>query len=209
MDMQGTRPFHLHYHVPDVEYAEQVLTDIGLPLRARFGTVDGEMVAVEAGEQSPDGFRFRLQDAQRGYANVTLTSGKEVQFDHFGVVTSSFDEVVQRAMEADWTVQGVDEPRTFLVTPWSFRIEIHPDDGRIANGLGSWEESRFEDIVLAVPAPREVRQELRKIVGVTRVTVRKREGRPHVPQATLDGNAFAGETTLQSASLATGSQREQ
>lgn len=89
MDMQGTRPFHLHYHVPDVEYAEQVLTDIGLPLRARFGTVDGEMVAVEAGEQSPDGFRFRLQDAQRGYANVTLTSGKEVQFDHFGVVTSS------------------------------------------------------------------------------------------------------------------------
>lgn len=209
MDMPDTRLFHLHYHVPDVEYAEQVLADNGLPLRARFGSVDGETVAVEPGEEPPEGFRLRLQDAQRGYASVTLTRGKHVQFDHLGIVTSAFDVIIERAKKADWTVQGVDGPRTFLIPPWGFRIEVHPEDGRIATTLGSWEESRFENVVLTVPSPSEVEDGLQSVLGhISGVSIRKGESQPHVPKATLGGQAFPGGLTIRASTLAADSASE-
>ncbi|MFC4440463.1 MULTISPECIES: hypothetical protein [Natrialbaceae] len=209
MDIPDTRLFHLHYHVPDIKYAEQVLADNGLPLRARFGSVNGETVVVKPREKPPEGFQFRLQDAQRGEANVTLTRGKRVQFDHFGIVTSAFDVIIERAKKADWTVQGVEGPRTFLIPPWGFRIEVHPEDGRITNSLGSWEESRFENVVLTVPSPSEVEEGLQSVLGlVSGVSIRKEEDRPHVPQATLGGQAFPGGLTIRASTLTADSESE-
>lgn len=198
-----SRLFHLHYHVPDVEYAEQVLAEKGLPLRAKFGVVDGESIAVKPGESPPNGFQFRLQDAQRGYANVTLTRGNRVQFDHFGVVTSEFEEVIDRASDAGWTVQGHNDRRTFLITPWRFRIEVHPAAGRIEKSLGARDEGRFEAFVLSVPTPSEVSEELQYVLGeLSELSVQKVEGRPDIPQATMVGEAFPNGVTIQAASLA-------
>lgn len=203
MTLPGTRLFHLHYHVPDVEYAERVLAENGLPLHAKFGSVDDEMVALQPDEDPPDGFRLRLQDSQRGYANVTLTSGKDVRFDHLGLVTSEFESIVRRAEDADWTVRGIDDPRTFLVTPWRFRIEVHPEDGRVVDSLGSWNDCRFGEAVLAVPEPEAVRDGIRSVVGrIHGLAVReRRHDRPHVPRATLTGDARADGLTIHAASL--------
>lgn len=203
MTIPDTRLFHLHYHVPDVEYAERVLADEGLPLHAKFGSVDDEIIAVEAGEEPPAGFQFRLQDSQRGYANITLTSGKDVQFDHLGLVTASFDSIIQRATDAGWTVQGVDDPRTFLITPWGFRIEVHPEDGRVVDSLGSWEECRFEDVVLTVPESEQVKAGISEVIGhIQGLNIREERGQPHVPRATMNGQACSDELTIRAASLA-------
>ena len=204
MTLPDTRLFHLHYHVPDVKYAESVLADKGLPLRAKFGAVDDEIIAVEAGEEPPERFQFRLQDSQRGYANITLTSGTRVQFDHFGVVTATFDSIIQRAREANWPVHGVEAPRTFLITPWEFRIELHPENGRVVDSLGSWNECRFEDVVLTVPDAEEVRAGLDEVIGhIQDLSVREERGRPHIPRATLNGHLCPDVATIRAASLAT------
>lgn len=199
-----TRLFHLHYHVPDIRYAERVLADKGMPLRAKFGSINDEMTAVEPGEDPPADFRFRLQDSQRGYANITLTPGKSIRFDHFGIVTTEFDSIIQRANDADWPVRGIDEPRTFLITPWGFRVEIHPEDGRVVESLGSWEECRFEEVVLTLPDPQEAAEGINTVIGhIPGFRVREAKGRPHVPQISLGGQALLGEPTLRAASLAT------
>lgn len=203
MTATSPRLFHLHYHVPDIGYAEQILAEHGLPLHARYGSVDDEPVSLTPDEEPPEGFNFKLQDAQRGYANVTLTPGKNVRFDHIGVVSPAFDTIVQRAKDAEWQVQGLDTTRTFLIPPWGFRIEIHPDDGIIAESLGSWEECRFDTVTLAVQNPDEVEEELQDVVGtVSGVDIHQADVRPHVPQVRLSGKAFTDEVTLEAASLA-------
>lgn len=202
MTLHDTRPFHLHYHVPDVAYAQEVLRNRGLPLRAVFGVVDGDTIALEPGEEPPEGFRFRLQDAQRGYANVTLTRGKQLQFVHVGIVSAHYDRILERAREADWTIHGEESPRTFLITPWGFRIELHPADGRIADSLGSWEQCRFESLVLCVASPSDVHAGIRGVVGdIPGLEVGNGRESPHVPRATLAGEAFPEEVTVEASSL--------
>lgn len=203
MTAASSRLFHLHYHVPDIGYAEQVLADHGLPLHARYGSVDDEPISLAPGETAPDDFEFKLQDSQRGYANVTLTPGKDVRFDHFGLVSPAFDAIVQRAESAGWEVQGVDSPRTFLITPWGFRIELHPVDGIVVGSLGSREECRFGTLTLAVQNPDEVEEVLQEVVGtVSEVAIQRTSDRPHVPQVTFRGEVFSDEVTLEAGALA-------
>lgn len=198
-----TRLFHLHYHVPDLGFAEQVLAEHGLPPHAKYGSVDDEPVSLEPGENPPEGFDFKLQDAQRGYANVTITPGKDVRFDHIGLVSPAFESIVERAKDAEWQVHGVDTPRTFLITPWGFRIEIHPEDGIIADSLGSWEECRFDPLTLAVHEPAEVAEELQHVVGtISEIEIQQAEDRPDVPEVTLRGQAFREDVTLEATALA-------
>lgn len=190
MTRPETRLFHVHVHVPDVDYAAAVLADYGLPVNARYGSVDGEAVALGPDETPPADFRFRLQDSQRGHANVTLTAGPEVSFDHLGIVTSGFDDVVERARKAGWTVQGVDEPRTFLITPWEFRIEIHPETGRIAETLGSWEACRFGEVTLSHSTPTAVHSGIEAVVGEIpglHISDQADDG-PHLSRAVLVGD---------------------
>lgn len=202
----ATRLFHLHYHVPDVDYAERSLAKRGFPVRSRFVRVDDELVSFGPAEDLPDEFRFRLQDSQRGYANVTLTSGKEVYFEHFGLVTADFEAVVDRAMSAEWYVLNVDQPRTFLTTPWGFRIELHRTGDRVDNSLGRWEEAHFSDVVLTVSDAEAVTEGLAAIVGdIPCLTVREHHNEhPHVPQATVSGTAFPEDRTLQASGLESG-----
>lgn len=199
MPPSETRLFHLHYHVPDIDYAERVLSEQGLPLHTKLGLVDGEMVTFQPDEKIPEEVRFRLQDSQRGYANVTLTAGKRVQFEHIGIITTKFDSILNRAEEAGWYIHGLDKLRTFLTTPWGFRIEIHPEGNQVEESLGSWEDARFAEIVLTVSDAEAVRKGINSVIGsIPGLTIRnKTHERPQVPQATLTGREFPEEQTIQ------------
>lgn len=204
MVQSDTRLFHLHYHVTDVERAERVLADVGLPPNRRYGRVDGEAVALDPDEPTPAGFRLRLQDSQRGHVNVTIAPAPARRFDHLGVVTADVETVVGRAESRDgWSTHDRDGRRTFLATPWGFRVELQPADGDVANGLGRWETVRFETVVLAVPVDvvDQVREGLREVLGpVSGLDVAS--GAPEhvdVPTARLAGEAFPDERTLEAA----------
>lgn len=193
-----TRLYHLHYHVPDVDYAGHVLSEQGLPLHNTFGLGDGEMISLQPDTAIPEEIRFRLYVSQRGYANVTLIPGKHVQFEHLGIITTKFDSIIARAEAAGWYIHGLEKPRTFLNTPWGFRIELHPEGTRIEESLGSWDNARFAEAVLTVSEPEAVEEGIDSVIGdVPSLTIRDQQGsRPHVPQATLTGSEFADRQTI-------------
>lgn len=201
-----SRLFHLHFHVPDVAVAAAAIDRIGLPPNARYGAVDGESVRLDPGDPDPDGFRFRLQDHQVGHVNITLTSGPRVRFDHLGVVTDAFDAVLDRARDAGWRVRP-NERRTFLVTPWGFRVEVHPAGGRIDEGLGTAETAWIDRCELHVADPEAVRSGLSHVLGgmawgdVRSVEDGSTDGAASVPVVELAGTAVDGGVTLRTASL--------
>lgn len=204
MTPPSTRLFHLHYHVPDIGHATDVLAAAGLPLHARFGWVDGEMTALAPDEPIPADFRLRLQDSQRGYANVTLTEGADRRFDHLGVVTAEFADVLERAESAGWSVQGEDDVRTFLITPWGFRVEVHPAGDRVEQSLGDWEEGRFESVALTVPTAEEVRARFEAVFeGLPQLRIDGgTDERADVPVADLAGTAVEPSSRVRAAELA-------
>lgn len=205
--MDTTRLFHLHYHVPNPDETTQTLAELGIPLYRRFGRVDGESVALTPGEQQPDGFRLRLQNAQRGYVNITMTPGNAVQFDHLGIITTEFDQIIETAEQTNgWQVTSTTPHRTFLVTPWGFRIEIHQEGGHVESTLGSWEDCHFEAVTLAVP-PAEcavVQASLDTVVGdIPGLTVEPDDGNDvGVPEATIAGGDVLDERVIRSEDLA-------
>ena len=188
--MERPAVFHLHYHVPDVDYAASVLSSHGIEPVARFGTVDGESVSVAADETPPEGFRLRLQTNRGGMADVTLTPAPRLAFDHFGVVVDDESAVVERARQRDWSVTE-NERRTFLVTPWGFRIELQTADSDVLSELGPASACRFSEVTLAVPveARDEIGRTTRSVVGdVRNLRVSPVRGsRPAVREALLDG----------------------
>lgn len=162
-----TRLFHLHFNAPDVDALESWFESVGVPLRRRFGVVRGESVALAPGEDAPDDWRFRLQSHRVGAVDVTLAPGQRRRFDHLGVVTSAFDDVLARAEAKGWSVRDPGGRRPFAMTPWGFRVELHPEGSDVARSLGPWSEARFERVELLVPADdaEAVRAGLREAFG--------------------------------------------
>ncbi|SEK53584.1 VOC family protein [Haloferax larsenii] len=164
--MNTPEVFHLHYHVPDVDAAAAALSSFGITPAARFGSVEGESVALAPEEDEPSGFRLRLQTNRGGTADVTLTPGPKLAFDHFGVVVEDVSAVVERATARDWSVTE-NERRTFLVTPWGFRIELQSPDSDLVSELGDPNDCHFSEVSLGVPT--EVRDRIdrtiRAVVG--------------------------------------------
>ncbi|KAB1194741.1 hypothetical protein GJR96_15320 [Haloferax sp. MBLA0076] len=142
--------FHLHYHVPDVDFAASLLSAHGITPTARFGSVDGESVALAPEEDTPPEFTRRLQTNRGGFADVTLTPAPRLDFDHFGVVVDEVSDVVERAREHGWSVTE-NERRTFLVTPWGFRVELQAADSDVVGELGPASDCQFTNVSLAVP----------------------------------------------------------
>lgn len=195
--------FHLHFAVPDVPEAERTLADLGLPPYRRFGRVDGESVALDADDPVPDGFRLRLQNAQRGAVNVTLAPGSRLQFDHFGVAVSDLEAVVERAEAAGWSTRDSGGRRTFLTTPWRFRVEIVGETSAVARDLGSTETARLDRVELAVSEPEPARTELEAVLGdlPTLRVVEGDGGHAGVPRFRLAGTAFPDGRTVETDAL--------
>ena len=146
-----TRLFHLHFNTPDVPALESWFESVGVPLRRRFGVVRGESVALAPDEDAPDDWRVRLQSHRVGGVDVTLAPGQRHRFDHLGLVTPGFDDVVARAEERGWSVRDPNGRRPFVMTPWGFRVELHSEESDVAGSLGSRDVARFERVELLVP----------------------------------------------------------
>ncbi|WP_410765152.1 VOC family protein [Haloferax sp. DFSO60] len=158
--------FHLHYQTPDIEHATATLADHGITPNAKFGSADGESVSLSPDETPPDEFKLRLQTNRGGSADVTLAPGPRVKFDHFGVVVEDVAAVVERAEAHEWPVVQ-NERRTFLTTPWRFRIELQAADSDVVAELGDRSDCELSEVLLAVPveARDTVDREIRAVVG--------------------------------------------
>ena len=195
MDRPTTRPFHLHFNTPNVSAAERRLESTGLPLRRRFGRVDGEFAALEPDDAVPEAFGLRLQTHQRGYVNLTVAPGRRAHFDHLGLCTSEFDAVVGRVEEAEdagWSIRDPEGRRPFVMTPWGFRVELHRDGSDVESDLGAWSDAHLAEIRLAVPEPDAVREGLEAVFGaVPGLAVERGEReRAWVPAFRVEGDAF-------------------
>ncbi|MFC7230824.1 VOC family protein [Saliphagus sp. GCM10025308] len=156
--------FHLHFNTPSVGEAESRLERAGLPLNQRFGSVRGEGVSLGPTDEIPEGFRFKLQVHQRGGVNVTLAPGRRPHFDHLGLIVPDFEAALERAESRGWSVRR-NERRTFVMTPWEFRVEVHPPDGEGVAELGDVSECRLEETVLRLLEADAARAALADVFG--------------------------------------------
>lgn len=156
--------FHLHFNTPAVDAAADRLDRLGLPLRRRFGSVRGEGLSLAPGDPTSEDFRFKLQVHQAGAVNLTLAPGRRPRFDHLGFVVEDFEAALDRAEHRGWAVRR-DERRTFVMTPWGFRIELHPPDGEGSVELGPASEARLEEVKLQLDDPASATDALAHVVG--------------------------------------------
>ncbi len=121
--------FHYHFWTPNVEETEQFYEDNGFRISQRIGRYQGEFL-----EFNPplkwDNFReknilFRIIEARKGSINITFGYGKKIIFDHIGFLVSNqeLEQICENAVKLSWKVDK-GERRTFIATPYSFRIEL-------------------------------------------------------------------------------------
>ncbi|WP_338781617.1 hypothetical protein [Metabacillus sp. FJAT-52054] len=126
--------FHYHYWTPYLEETEKFYTELGFTVHQRIGRLNGSfqsfnppLVWEDFRENPP---LFRIIEMKKGNINVTVGYGKKVMFDHIGFFVSKEEHgiVCEKARNLGWKVEE-DERRTFISTPYGFRIELqtHPD----------------------------------------------------------------------------------
>ncbi len=156
--------FHLHFNTPAVTVAAERLAGAGLQLQRRFGSVRGDSIALGPDEGTPDDFRLKLQTHQYGVVNVTLAPGRQPHFDHFGLQVTGVEEVRAKAESRGWSVRSNDR-RTFVMTPWGFRVEIYPTTSDVVAELDEPTVAHLEKVVLRVPAVPTVRTAFKDVFG--------------------------------------------
>ncbi|APH03291.1 hypothetical protein [Bacillus weihaiensis] len=128
--------FHYHFWTPYLEETEEFYRQQGFEVTQRIGKLDGTFQSFNP-PLTWDDFRhqnilFRIIECQKGKVNVTLGYGKKVVFDHLGFYVSEDEKVgiCQRAEMFKWKVESNDR-RTFISTPYQFRIELQTHEDAI------------------------------------------------------------------------------
>ncbi|MFD2045422.1 hypothetical protein ACFSTA_17190 [Ornithinibacillus salinisoli] len=121
--------FHYHWWTNKVEELENFYANRGFEVSQRVGRYKGEMQTFNSPLTWED-FReetifFRIIEMRKGQINVTFGNGKTDRFDHIGFLVDSLEymEIVKRAVVHGLLVSE-GERRTFISTPWKFRIEL-------------------------------------------------------------------------------------
>ncbi|WP_335523420.1 hypothetical protein [Neobacillus drentensis] len=72
---------------------------------------------------------FRIIEARKGTINITFGYGKKIMFDHIGFFVSEKEQIkiCENANKLNWKVDK-GERRTFIVTPYNFRIELQSNE---------------------------------------------------------------------------------
>jgi hypothetical protein len=125
----GTLLFHYHFWTPNVEETEKFYEDHGFRIVQRIGKYQGEFQNFNPPLKWED-FRekkvmFRIIEARKGSINITFGYGKKPMFDHIGFLISEKEQeaIFKNAEKMNWKVDH-GERRTFLSTPYEFRIEL-------------------------------------------------------------------------------------
>ncbi|WP_264740569.1 hypothetical protein [Cytobacillus firmus] len=121
--------FHYHFWTPHLEETERFYVNNGFRIYQRIGKYQGDFQNFDP-PLVWDDFRekkilFRIIEARKGTINITFGYGKKIIFDHIGfwVPEKKQELICQNADNMNWTVDR-GERRTFITTPYSFRIEI-------------------------------------------------------------------------------------
>jgi hypothetical protein len=126
--------FHYHFWTPYVEETEKFYEDNGLRISQRIGKYKGDFQTFNPPLTWND-FReknilFRIIETRKGTVNITFGYGKKVMFDHIGFLVSreEHNKICENAKKMNWEMK-VGERRTFITTPYEFKIElqIHED----------------------------------------------------------------------------------
>lgn len=121
--------FHYHFWTPHVEETEKFYVNNGFRIYQRIGKCQGDFQKFDP-PLVWDDFRkknilFRIIEARKGSINITFGYGKKIIFDHIGFLVSEKEQelICLNADNMNWTVDR-GERRTFITTPYSFRIEL-------------------------------------------------------------------------------------
>ncbi|HYK72094.1 MAG TPA: hypothetical protein VEV44_03025 [Pseudoneobacillus sp.] len=121
--------FHYHFWTPYVEETEKFYVNQGFRIAQRLGKYQGEFQAFHP-PLTWDDFRekeilFRVIEARKGKVNITFGYGRRPTFDHIGFLVSpkEHETFCKNAKKMNWNV-NVGERRTFIHTPYQFKIEL-------------------------------------------------------------------------------------
>ncbi|MFD3450212.1 hypothetical protein ACFDTO_37165 [Microbacteriaceae bacterium 4G12] len=143
--------FHYHFWTPFVEETETFYTNHGFHVSQRIGKYDGEFQKFNP-PLTWDDFReknilFRIIELKKGNINITLGYGKKIMFDHIGFLVSQqiHNEVCENAKKMNWEI-SIGERRTFIHTPYGFRIElqVNPDAIETLGDMEAIEKLKLE-----------------------------------------------------------------
>ncbi|MED1469953.1 hypothetical protein [Bacillus salipaludis] len=121
--------FHYHFWTPHVEETEKFYKENGFRISQRLGKYKGDFQTFNP-PLSWNDFRekkilFRIIEARKGAVNITFGYGKKIMFDHIGFLVSEEEKgkISENAERMNWEVER-GERRTFISTPYHFRIEL-------------------------------------------------------------------------------------
>lgn len=121
--------FHYHFWTPFVEETEEFYKANGFYVSQRIGRYHDDFQSFNP-PQTWENFRdknilFRIIEMKKGAINITFGFGKKVKFDHIGFLLSDNDnrKIIDSAKQMHLNVQ-INERRTFIGTPYGFRIEL-------------------------------------------------------------------------------------
>ncbi|MDR7072439.1 hypothetical protein [Fictibacillus barbaricus] len=121
--------FHYHFWTPYLEETEKFYKDNGFRVSQRIGKYEGEFQTFNP-PLSWNDFRdknilFRIIETRKGAVNITFGYGKKIRFDHIGFFVSleEHNKICENAITMKWLVKK-GEKRTFITTPYGFRIEL-------------------------------------------------------------------------------------
>ncbi|MGM0840093.1 MAG: VOC family protein [Bacillota bacterium] len=121
--------FHYHWWTDNPEKMETFYQQSGFETTLRVGHHNGEMHTFNPPLNWEDfrdkDIRYRIIEMVKGQTNLTFGHGKKDMFDHIGFLVTDAEnsKVIERAEELKWKVNE-GERRTFISTPWKFRIEL-------------------------------------------------------------------------------------
>lgn len=168
--------FHLHFNTPDIVGAADRLARAGVRLQRRFGSVRGDSIALAPDDRTPDNFRLKLQVHQYGAVNITLAPGQQPRFDHVGLHVADIEDICSRAESHGWSVRS-NERRTFVMTPWGFRVEIHPATADVVAELGEPTVAHLENVALVLSGATTARESLEEVFGpLSELQIERGEG---------------------------------
>lgn len=121
--------FHYHFWTPYVEETEKFYEENGFRISQRIGKYEGDFQTFNPPLTWND-FReknilFRIIETRKGKVNITFGYGKKVMFDHIGFLVSldEHNKICDNAKKMKWEA-SVGERRTFITTPYEFKIEL-------------------------------------------------------------------------------------
>ncbi|MGM7702390.1 hypothetical protein ACSVDE_11750 [Pseudalkalibacillus sp. Hm43] len=121
--------FHYHWWTERPEEMEKFYERLGFETTLRVGRYNGEFQQFNPPLTWEDfrdkGIQFRIIEMVKGQTNITFGQGKRDMFDHIGVLVSDteYKQIIDNATQLKWTVNE-GERRTFVTTPWKFKIEL-------------------------------------------------------------------------------------